>query len=197
MNFAELRLIYALSCIGLCLIILLPTLFTLVSFPEAEKFSGMWLLDSNHMTPNDVYSISENKFEKLFVGVGNYMGELEYYSVFVKFRNQFEPLPATIGLPSSLEPIFEYRLFLNNNEFLEKSFVFSFEELTFESDIVRVSMLSINGQNIPVEKILVRDAESNGFYCQLFFELWVYNMTTSNFQFNNRSVGFWLNINEI
>ena len=197
MNFASMKLIYMFSCIGLGLIILSPTLFAVVSFPENEKISEMWILGSNHMFESGVFNVSKNKLETVFLGVSNYMGDLEYYTVFAKFRNQSEPLPnITGGFPSPLEPIFEYRMFLSNNETLEENFNFSFEEISFEAETARVSKLSINGNDVVVDKTIAWDDEKSGFYCQLFFELWIYNASTSSFQFHNRSVWFWLNLVE-
>ena len=198
MNFADMKLLYVFLCIGLGLIILSPTMFAVVSFPEGEKFSALWLLGSNQMIESGTLNVSVNDPETVFLGIGNYMGELEYYAVFVKFRNPTEPLPdLAVGLPSPMEPIFEYRVFLSDNETLEKNFVFSFEEVSFESETVRVSRLSINGHDVNVDKTVVWDDERNGFYCQLFFELWIYDEVTSSFQFHNRAVWFWLNIAEV
>jgi hypothetical protein len=123
------------------------------------------------------------------------MGDLGYYRVDVKFRNQSEPLPdSTVGLPSPLEPIFEYNVFLRNDETWEREFAFSFEGVSFEGNVSRVSKVLVDGYAVDVDKIAVWDDASKGFYYQLFFELWIYNATVSGFQFHNRWVGLWLNM---
>ena len=189
------RFIYLLSCIGLGLIILLPTVLAVISIPSSEEFSELWLLGSNHMIGSGVLNISRNKPETVYLGVGNHMGESKYYVVYAKFRNQLELLPDVLsGLPSPLEPVFEYRVLLRNNETLEKTIGFSFEDVSFEPDSIRISKLIINGQTVIVDKIVPWDVENNGFYCQLFFELWIYDVGSSSFQFHNRSVWFWLNV---
>ena len=197
MNFANMKLLYKISCIGLGLIILSPTIFAVASFPESEKFSELWILGSNHMAESTAFEITANNPESVFLGVGNHMGELEYYAVFVKFHNQSEPISDyEVGLPSSSETIFEYRMFLNDNEVWEKNFVFSFEDISFEDTILQVSKFAINGYDVNVDKTVAWDDEFGGFYCQLSFELWIYNPTTSSFQFHNRAVWFWVTVSE-
>jgi hypothetical protein len=123
------------------------------------------------------------------------MGDLNYYRVYVKFRNQSEPLPnSTAGLPSPLEPVFEYKVFLRDNETWEREFSFSFEGVSFEGNVSRVSKVLVGGYAVDVNKVAVWNETSNAFYYELSFELWIYNATVSGFQFYNRWVGFWLNM---
>jgi hypothetical protein len=195
MNFESVKLFYVFSCVALCLVILSPTLMAFVSFPEGEEFSELWILGPSRMVGGYPFNVSTSELYKVYLGVGNHMGDLEYYTVYVKFRNQTEPLPnSTAGLPSILEPVFEYRVFLRNNETWEKEFSFSFEDVSFEENVNRVSRVLIDGYAVDVDKIAVWDEENSGFYYELFFELWIYNTAVSGFHFHNRSVGFWLNM---
>ena len=198
MNLQNLKLFYILSCVLLGLIILSPTFFAAVPFPESEMFSELWLLGSNHMIENGSLNVVLNRPYSVYLGVGNHMAGLEYYKVFVKFRSQSQAFNETgTVLLSSLKPIFEYRLFLKNNETWEKDFMFSFENVSFEGNVSRVSMISINGNDVNLDNILVRDELDGGFYCQMFFELWIFNSTISDFQYHNRSVWFWLNLDQM
>jgi hypothetical protein len=166
-----------------------------VSFPEGEKFSELWILGPNRMVEGYPFNVSASALYKVYLGVGNYMGDLEYYTVYVKFRNQTEPLPnSTAGLPSPLEPVLEYHMFLRNNETWEREFSFSFESVSFEGNVSRVSKVLVGGYAVDVDKMAVWDETNNVFYYQLFFELWIYNATVSGFQFHNRWVGFRLNM---
>jgi hypothetical protein len=123
------------------------------------------------------------------------MGSLGCFRVYVKFRNQSEPLPDRINkLPSSLEPIFEYNVLLRNNETWETVFSFSFAGVSFEGNVSRVSKVLVDGYAVDVDKTAVWNETNNRFYYQLFFELWAYNATVSGFQFQHRSVGFGLNL---
>jgi hypothetical protein len=195
MNFKNVRRVYVFSCIVLCLIFLSPTLAMIVPFPEGERFSELWILGPTHMMENYPFNVSPRVNYHVFLGVGNQMGHFEYYSIRVKLRNQSDPSPDSgDGLPSSLEPIFEYRVFLINNGTWEREFSFSFEDVFFEGDVSRVSRISISGYHVNMSKVAAWDDANSGFYYQLFFELWIYNATVSSFQFHNRYVGFWLNV---
>jgi uncharacterized membrane protein len=192
MNFGNVKLLYVFSCVALCLVIFSPTLLTVVSSPKGELFSEMWLLGSDGLTEGYPFVVSVNEVYNIRLGVGNYMGSLEYYAIYVKFRNQIETFPdSAAGLPSSLEPIFEYRVFLGNNETWEKPVSFSFEDVSFDGNVSRVSNLSIDGRSVSVDKTAVLD-EDGLFYYQLFFELWIYNTKTANLEFHNRFVWLWL-----
>jgi hypothetical protein len=45
-----------------------------------------------------------------------------------------------------------------------------------------------------VNKSVAWDATNNGYYCQIFFELWIYDAVSSGFQYHDRFVGLWLNL---
>lgn len=195
MNFGDAKLVYAFSCVVLSLIILSPTLAMVIPFPSGEQFSELWILGPERMLEGYPFNVSPDESYKVYLGVGNQMGDLGYYRVYVKFRNESEPLPnSTAGVPSSLEPVFEYDVFLRNNETWEREVSFSFEDVSFEGDVCRVSKVLIGEYAVDVSKTAVWNETSNAFYYQLFFELWLYNATVSGFQFHNRWVGLWLNM---
>ena len=195
MSFEGLKLCYVFSCFVLGLIVLSPTLVMVISFPGGERFSEFWVLGSNRMAENYPFNVSMNEVYNVYLGIGNHMGDLEYYMVYVKFRNQTEPLPDSVnGTPSVLGPLFEYRVFLGDDENWEKEVLFSFEGVSFEGNVCRVSKLVIDGYALDVDKVAVWDEKSGGFYCQLFFELWLYDAAVSSFQYHNRFVGIWLNM---
>ena len=195
MNLGDAKLVYAFSCIVLSLIILSPTLAMVIPSPSGERFSELWLLGSDHMLAYYPFNVSAGETYKVYLGINNQMGNLSYYRVNVKLRNESEPLPnSTMGLPSPLEPIFEYNVFLRNNETWEREVLFSFAAVSFEGDVCRVSKVLIGEHAVDVSKIAVWNETSNAFYYELFFELWIYDPAGSGFQFHNRDVGFWLNM---
>jgi hypothetical protein len=195
-NLENARLVYVVSCVLLGFLILSPTLFAVFPLPEGERFSELWLLDSSHMIESGALNVLLNKPYTFYLGVGNQMGDLEYYTIYVKLLGPSEGLQETgSNLPSSAESIFEYNLFLRNNETWEKPFVFSFENVTFENDVAHLSTLSINSNEIGVDTTVVQDASDGGFYCKMLFELWIYNSTISALQYHNRFVQFWMNLN--
>jgi len=196
MNFKNVKNVYVFSCVVLCLIFLSPSLAMIVHFPEGEKFSELWILGSTHQMNDYPFNVSQGVSYHVFLGLGNQMGSLEYYSIRVKLRNQSEPMSDnSAGTPSGLPTAYEYRLFLRNNSTWEKEFSFSFNDVSFEGNLSRISAVSIDGHPINVNKIALKDQRDNGFYYEMFFELWIYNSTASAFQFHNRTVGFWINLN--
>ena len=197
MNGGELKLYYILSCVVLSLIILSPAIINVVPFPAEETFSEIWILGPDHIIGNVPLAISANTVYTVYLDVGNHMGELKYYAILAKIRNQSEPLPdTTAGNPSPLTPIFEYRLFTENNEISERTFDFSFQQVLFNENTSRISQMSVNGDNLDLDKTGIWDPERDGFYYQLFFELWLYNSAAQSFEFHNRYVQFWLNMTQ-
>ena len=195
MSFENFKLLYMLSCIGLGLIVLSPTLAMVIQVPGGERFSELWILGPGHMAEDYPFNVAANEVYKVYLGIGNHMIGLEYYKVNVKFRNQTEPVPdAFNGTPSTLDSLLEYRFLLRDKEIWEKEILFSFEDVSFEGNMCRVSKLVIDGYALDVDKVAVWDEESGGLYCQLFFELWLYDAAVSSFQYHNRFVGIWLNM---
>ena len=195
MNFGDSKLLYWLSCLALGLVILSPTLAMVVRLPGGERFSELWILGPGHMAEDYPFNVSENSVHKMYLGVGNHMGDFEYYLVYVKLRNQNESLPNNVnGTSSVLSPLFEYRLFLEDGGVWERQVQFSFGGVSFEGNLSRVSRLSLDDSAVNVDKVAVWNQTNKGFYYQLFFELWRYNATVSGFQYHDRFVGLWLNV---
>jgi hypothetical protein len=195
-NLENAKIVYVVVCVFLGFIILAPTLFAFAPIPQGEKFSELWFLGPNRMIVTGTLDVLIGKSYLVYLGIGNHMGGLEYYTVYVKLRNQSEAFQeAAIKSPSSLEPIFEYRLFLGNNETWEKDFVFSFEDVSFDENLARITMLSIDGDDVSADAIITKDETDSRFYCQILFELWIYNSTISALQYHDRFVGFWINLN--
>jgi len=115
--------------------------------------------------------------------------------VYVKFRNQTQPLPnATVSEPSPLSPLYEFQFFLADGGTWETPVSFVVEDVGFEGNISLVTEVSINGHVFPVDVFSSWDSEQNGFYFQLFFELWLYSGDVQVFRFHDCFVGIWLNM---
>lgn len=180
--------------IGVVLFVL-PTLSLILPLPGGEEFSELWILGPSHIAENYPFNVRAGDEYLVHAGVGNHMGSSVYYVVCVKFRNQTEPLPdATAGLPSPLLSLYEYRVFLRDGENWEAPLTFSFSKVSFLENRSSVGSLMINDVAFDVDKLTFRDAENNGYYYQLFIELWIFNKDSDSFQFHNRFVGLWLNI---
>jgi uncharacterized membrane protein len=187
--------LYFVSCIILCLIVLSPTIALVVPLPEGQRFSQLWVLGPNQKMEDIPSKITSGINYRVFLGVGNQMGDLEYYLVRVKLRNQSDPIPDNdAGIPATLPVLFEYRVFLQNNATWQKEVTFSFDQILIEGNLSRISKLLIDGYALDVNKTSMLDEKDNVFFFEIFFELWNLNQTTSTFQFQNRYVGLWLRL---
>jgi hypothetical protein len=175
-----------------------PTLGLVLHLPSGEKFSELWVLGPGHMAEDYPFNVGADVNYLVYVGVGNHMGCSAYYVVYVKFRNQSESLPnATAGTTSPLPPLFEFRLFVEDGKSWEAPLRFSFSNVSFFGDRCLVGSLMINGVTFNVDKSASWDVENNGYYYQLFMELWIYNVESRAFEFHNRFVGLWLNMTSV
>jgi len=194
-NLEDYRVVFAVSGLILILVASAPTLSLVLPFSGGECFSELWILGPNHMAEDYPFNVVNDTVYNVFLGIGNHMGSSAYYMVYVKFRNQSEPLPnATAGTPSPLSPLYEYRVFLRDGGTWEAPLTFSFSEVSFFNNQSFVESLVINDVVFSVDKLALWDGENNGFYYQVFMELWIYNAGSDDFEFHNRFVSLWLNM---
>lgn len=71
---------------------------------------------------------------------------------------------------------------------------FSVIEASRVGDSFTVRRIAINDAVVVVVCSSQWDSANSGFFYQLFFELWMYDETSSNVRYQNRSVGVWLNM---
>ena len=80
------------------------------SLPRGAQFSELYLLGPNQMAADYPSNIAVGQNYSVYVGVGNQLGSSSYYVLYVKLGNATDPMPNnTRGIPSSLEPLYEYR----------------------------------------------------------------------------------------
>ncbi len=171
-----------------------PTLSLVVHLPSGEKFSGVWILGPNLMAEGYPFNVTADKSYLLYLGVDNHMGSSTYYVVYVKLGNETDALPNdTAAAPSPLPPLYEYRLFLRDNENWTAPLNFSFSGVTFSNDTCTVKALTMNNVTFNVNSSTTWDMASKGYFYQLFTELWAYTADSNNVTFNSRFVSLWLN----
>jgi len=196
MKFQDYRTVFQVSSLALVLLAASPALSLIVSFPRSgESFSELWLLGPNHMAENFPFNVQAGEENSLFLGVGNQLGNSAYYLVYVKFRNQTQPLPnSNSSEPSSLPSIHEFQFLLEDGDVWETPVTFEILDALVHGDSMVVESVSVNDRVFQVDCSSTWDSENKGFYFQLFFELWVYNSERSTFEFHDRFVGIWLNM---
>lgn len=196
MNLEDYRTLFIVATLGLALVASSPALSVVVPFQlGSERFSEFWLLGLGHMAEDYPFEVAAGEAYTVFVGVGNHMGCSEYYVVYAKFRNSTQPLPYIGGsMPNSLPPLYEFRFFVAEGETWESPVTFAFQDVSFQGDSVSVGVVTINGATFLVDSFSMWNSEDRGFYFQLFFELWRYDVTMQGFRFHDRFVGIWLNM---
>ena len=195
MNLDEYRTFFLVATLGLSVIAVFPTLGLVMPQGGSERFSEFWLLGPNHRTGEYPFNVMTGDVYDFSIGVGNHMGRSEYYMVNVKLRNITQSLP-DVGdaMSSSLPSLFEYKFFIADAEILDVPVNIGFKDLVVEGNVLVVGDIVIDGVNIPVDVSTSLDSESNGFYFELFFELWRYDVMSDNFRSDDRFVGLWLNM---
>jgi len=197
-NLEDYRTVFAVSGLILILVASAPTLSLVLPLSGGERFSELWILGPNGMAEDYPFNVVNDTVYNVFLGIGNHMGSSAYYMVYVKFRNQSEPLPnATAGMSSSLLPLYECRVFLRDGKTWEAPLTFSFSGVSFFENQSFVESLVVNDVVFSVGKLALWDGDNNGFYYQVFMELWIYNAGFDAFEFHNRFVGIWLNMTGI
>jgi hypothetical protein len=162
--------------------------------PSFKQFSVFGLSGPNLSMQDNPSDIRVGEVHHAFLRVDNHMGCSKYYLIYVKLRNQTQPLLDISGsMPSPLPPLFEFRFFVADGGTWESSLTFAFENVSFQGDSMYVGSVSINDVTFPVGSTSMWDSKNSGFYYQLFFELWHCDLASQSLQFHNRFVWIWLN----
>jgi len=195
MKLEELKIVFVVVGLIGVLLFASPALSLVVHLPAGEEFSELWVLGPEHTAADYPFNVSADVSYLVYLGVANHLGESAYYNVQVKFRNQTDELPnGTADTPSPLPSLYEYRLFLQDGQSWEQPLNFSFLQVSTGQNTSMVGGLTLNGVTTGVYKPNVWDEENNGYFYELFMELWIYNVTSDAFQYHNRFVGLILNM---
>ena len=195
MKLEEYKLVFiAVGLIGV-LIFASPVLATFAGFPPGEQFSELYILGPERMAENYPFNVVAGQDYKVYVGVGNHMGSSVYYVVYVKLKNQAEPFPnATVGSPSPIPALYEYKFSIADDMVWESPLVFSVVGASFSANELVMKGITLNDVAFNVDKTAAWDMNATGFYYQLFFELWAYHPDSNSVQFDNRFTSLQLNL---
>jgi hypothetical protein len=166
-------------------------------YPRTEFFTELWLLGPNHKAEDYPFNLTRNQNYSVFLGIGNHLGYCAYYIVEIKFRNQTQSAPNTFNhTPSSLPALYNITTFVADEENWELPLTFSFDyEFNVTLSIVEFNRLTLNNIALDIRNCTATwDPANKGFAGYLFFELWIYNRTDSNFQYHERFLSLRLNM---
>jgi uncharacterized membrane protein len=167
----------------------------LPSVPGGAQFSELFLLGSNKTAENYPSNIAIGQSYSVYVGVGNQLGASAYYVLNVKLGNETDQMPNnSLGTPSSLQPLYEYRFSIQNNLYWENLLTFSFTKASISGNNSQLNTLQLNGATFNVDKPALWDSNNTSFTYRLLFELWIYNTQSNQTEYNNRYVALQLNL---
>lgn len=200
MKLEEYRVLFLTVIAIASLLVASPALSRLLVYPRTEFFTELWLLGPNHMAENYPYNITRGQSYSVFLGIANHLGYAAYYLVEVKFRNSSQSAPIDFGpisnrTPSSLPSLYNITAFVVDEGTWELPLAFSFDYANMTQLTVRMRGLTLNEIALNMSSYsLSWDSGRREFAGNLFFELWIYNRTTSTFQYHQRFVSLRLNM---
>jgi len=197
MRLHEYRVLFVAVTGILTLLVASPALSRLLVLPRTEFFTEMWILGPNHMAEGYPFNITRAQNYSVFLGVRNHLGQFAYYLVEVKFRNQTQSAPSSFNrTSSSLPSLFNITAFAADEGTWELPLTFSFDyEYKETLSQVEFYRLTLNDVALDMKNSKIAwDSNNNGFFGNLFFELWIFNATAESFQYHGRFVGLWFNM---
>ncbi len=134
---------------------------------------------------------------RFYLEVANHLGSTAYYVIEVKFRNATQSAPDSFNKTSSTLPaLSELTAVVADNGSvrfpLDISLQYELDEKN--SSLLHMQSVTVNGAALGTDTTIAWNIQENGFYGNLFFELYVYNDTTGVFQYHERYVSLWLNL---
>lgn len=194
MNLSEFRVIFIVVTGILMLLVASPGLSRVLVYPRTEFFTEVYLLGPNHKAVDYPFNITQGQNYSVYLDLGNQLGYCAYYVVEVKFKNETEPGPTNV-VASSLPSLHNLTAFVADQAVWEVQVNFAFGYgVNVSVPMVEFHSMTFNGVVLDLSgRTVVWNATNSWFNGSLFFEVWIYNVTTSSFQYHQRAV--WMQFN--
>jgi hypothetical protein len=197
LGFRQYRALLLVATAVLALFVASPALEQLVVFPQTTVFSEFSLFGqyNNATYPSNITAGQTYRF---YLDVTNHLGSCAYYVVEPKFRSENQSAPDSFNhTSSSLPSLTDITIFAADNQTcqipVDVSLQFSVNQIN--SAELDVQSVTINGATISDSTTITWNTAKDGFFGNLFFELWLYNDTTNTLQYHQRFVSLWLRMN--
>ncbi len=156
----------------------------------------MWLLGPDQKAENYPYNITQNQDYQVYLGLSNQLGSAAYYRVDVKLRNQNTLGPDSFQrTPSNLPTLYSYNIVVADKQTVQLPVDFSFTYSQSNDSQVNFKQLTLNNNPININGYSTTwNSTNNDYYEKIVFELYLYNSTTSSFQYHERFVDLRLNM---
>jgi hypothetical protein len=201
MKLDEYRLPFIVVTAIIMLLVASPALSRLLVYPRTEFFTEMWLLGPSHTAEDYPYNLTNGQNYTIYLGLGNQLGYCAYYLVEVKFRNETQSMPTSFGpienrTPSDLPSLLNVTAFVADESTWELPVTFSFDYGFNQAGLeVEFHSLRFNGAVLDLGGLTSAwNSTTSRFYGDLLFELWLFNSTSSSFNYNYRYVDLKLNM---
>ena len=197
MKLQEFKVIIIIVTSVLALIVASPALQKLLIYPQTEFFTESWILGPEHKAENYPSNITANTAYNVFLGLGNHLGNMSYYQVQVKLRNQTQPSANSFNRTSSgLPSLYNIYALVADNGTWELPVSFSFSYTVDDSNSqVNLNSLVLNSNTIDLPGYSVAlDPETQQYLVNLFFEVWIYDDASGAFKYHERFTGLWFNL---
>jgi uncharacterized membrane protein len=177
------------------LLIASPLIQQFIAYPQTDYLTELSLFGPYQNATYPYNIVSDNAYQ-FYLDVTNRLGSSAYYVIEVKFRNQTQSSADSFNHSSSeLPPLSQITFFAADKQSIELPFTVTFN-YHLKNTQIEFSEITVNGYPIDFKSTSIDwDSQKNGFFGNLFFELWIFNGTVGSFQYNQRYVSLWFKLN--
>ena len=178
------------------LLLVSPVLQQFLVVPQTDFFTELSLYGQYHNATYP-YNVTAAQTYQLYLDVANHLDQDAKYIVEVKFGNETQSAPDSFNhTASTLPSLGNYSFSVSNNQTFELPITFSLQYiLNSKVNQLNLQNITLSGRTETLSGAFAWDTQNRGFYGNLYFELWIFNDTTGSYQYNQRFVSLWLNLN--
>jgi hypothetical protein len=180
----------------LSLLIASPVIQQNLVYPQTDSLTELSLFGQYHNATYP-YNITSGDTYKLYLDISNHLGYAAYYNIEVKFRNQTQSSADSFNhTASQLPPLCELSYFAANEQTISLPLEVTFHYSVNNPLQIQLTDITVNGYPIDASSTKINwDMQREGYFGNLLFELWIYNGSGDSFQYNQRYVSLWFNLN--
>jgi uncharacterized membrane protein len=195
MRLQQYKTLILITTVALSLLIASPSIQQALVYPKTDTLTEFYLLGRNHDATYPSNS-TQTQNNKLYLEITNHEGSAQVYQIDIKFRNQTQSAPNSFNHTNSdLPPLTTLTVAVAENSTEEIPLNISFQYVPSGYLQLEMQNITVNGYGLEVNSTTIAwDKQKLGFYGNLFFELSLYNSTTSSYQYYERYLSLWLQI---
>ena len=158
------------------LLVASPCLSRVLVWPRTEFFSELWILGPSRIAEGYPFNVSSGQSYSVYLGLGNQLGYCAYYLVEVKFRNESQVGPSSLGAvenrtPSTVPCLFNISAFVADQGVWEVPVSFGFDYgYNVSAGVVEFNSLSLNSNVLDLRGLsAVWNGTTSRFFGDLIF----------------------------